>query len=77
MFDEDHTGEMDEDEFYFALDYLGIQVSPHTLPIVPSYAYRSSEEEVVVFGTLVCSADDSLFMHVCCMSLSCRQAMVR
>lgn len=28
MFDEDRSGEMDEDEFYYALDYLGIKARP-------------------------------------------------
>lgn len=26
MFDEDRSGQMDEDEFFYALDYMGIKV---------------------------------------------------
>ena len=30
MFDEDKSGHIDEDEFFFLLQYLGIEVGRHT-----------------------------------------------
>jgi hypothetical protein len=35
MFDEDRSGQMDEDEFYFALDFLGIKVGRRGVEPIP------------------------------------------